>query len=487
MSNKTGNSRSAGPIVTLEITNDWLKILQFEPSRRGKSLSKVRFRPVPDDDAGLAQCIAATLKDGKFAKIPVTACLPRQAVTVRMLELPSTDLEEIADMVDLQVGKLTPYSKEEIIFDYMVFGAARNGYTKVLVAIVQRSTLRQRFYVLEEAGVSVQRMTVSSEGLLNWYALSSVARVSGGVVILLDVDSLHTDCTIIADGALVSTRCISIGGDHLQSGDSAAREKLAGEIKRVIVSCSDDLPEVRTGKVVVTGAGPRMRGLCDYIEGQLGLAVDSFDSLSGLSALSGGSLPDDPDYASLSVTPMLGLGLRPECLALDIVPDSVRHRTRLIQKARGLTVFAVMLMTCLVAASAYTTMRYQRRHTHFSHRANAVRQTEDAVKVISRMRDIIKVVDARSADSTCVLRQLAQVHAATPEDVYYDVVDINVAEQQILLEGEGKMPRDIRMLVKNLEESTLFANVQEGATTRVDKTGRYSFRVTCSLETGAGE
>jgi Tfp pilus assembly PilM family ATPase len=487
MSNKTGNTRSGGPIVVLEMTNDWLKILQFEPSRRGRTLSKAHFRPAPAGDVGLAQCIAGALKDGKFAKVPVIGCLPRQAVTVRMLELPSTDLEEIADMVDLQVGKLTPYSKEEIIFDYMVFGAARNGYTKVLVAIVQRSTLRQRFYVLEEAGVAVERMTVSSEGLLNWFSLSKVARSGSGVVIVLDVDSLHTDCSIIADGTLVSTRCISIGGDHLQGGAAAAREKLAGEIKRAIVSCSDDLPGVRTGKVVVTGAGPRMRGLCDYIEGQLGLAVDALDSLSGLSVSPGGSLPDDPDYTPLSVTPLLGLGLRPEGLALDIVPDSVRHRTALFHKAKGLTVFAMLLMTSLVAASAYTTIRYQRRHMHFSRRAEAVRQTAAQVKAISRMRDIIKVVDSRSVDEACVLRQLAQVHAATPEDLYYDVVDVNVGERQVLLEGEGETPRSIRMLVKNLETSPLFANVQEGATTRSEKTRRYSFRVVCSLETGAGE
>ena len=482
MSNKTANTRSAGPIVTIEIDNDWVKILQFEPSRRGKSLSKACFEAAPSDDAGTARCIADALKNGKFEKVPIIGCLPRQAVTVRMLELPSTDLEEIADMVDLQVGKLTPYSKEEIIFDYMVFGAGRNGYTKVLVAIVQRTTLRQRFHVFEEAGVAVGRMTVSSEGLLNWYARSSVSRVSGGVVILLDVDSSHTDCTIIADAALVSTRCISIGGHHLRGGDATSREKLAGEIKRAIVSCGEDLPEVRSGKVVVTGAGPRLPGLCDYIEGQLGLAVDPLDSLAGLSDSPGGALPDAPDYAAISVTHLLGLGLSPENLALDIVPDSVRHRTALIRKAKGLSVFAALLMTCLVAASAYAAIHYQLRHSHFGHRAEAVRQTEATVQTLSRLRDIIKVINSRSAE-TSALRQLVEVHAATPEDVHYDVVDIKVNERQVALEGEGKMPRSIRTLVTNLDKSPLFTNVQAGATTLNPKTRRYCFRVVCSLET----
>lgn len=485
MSTKKSNTRSAGPIVTIEIGNDWLKVLQFNPARKGRSLSKTHFEAIPSGDVGLAQRIADALKKGKFAKVPIIGCLPRQAVTVRMLELPSTDQEEIADMVDLQVGKLTPYSKEEIICDYMVFGAGRGGYTKVLVAIVQRSTLRQRFHVLEEAGVDVERMTVSSEGLLNWYAQASVARTTGGVVVLLDVDSSHSDCTIVSDGALVSTRCISIGGDQLRGGSAAAREKLAGEIKRAIVSCSEDLPGVRTGKLIVTGAGPRVRGLGDYLEGQLGIAVVQVDGLKGLSSSPAGALPDDPNYAMLSATPLLGLGFSPERLALDFVPDSVRHRTTLIHKARGLSVFSALLMTCLVAASAYTTIRYRVRHAHLTRMADAVRRTEDSVMAVGRMRKIIKRINERGAVGTSVLRQLREVHAATPQDVYYDVVDINVGEGQVVLEGEGKVPRSIRTLVKNLEASPLFTDVQEAkATTLNDGTGRYSFRVVCSLETG---
>ena len=40
---------------------------------------------------------------------------------------------------------------------------------QVMLAIVQRSALRQRFSILEEAGLEVDGMSISSEGVLNWF------------------------------------------------------------------------------------------------------------------------------------------------------------------------------------------------------------------------------------------------------------------------------------------------------------------------------
>ena len=154
--------KHSGPSVIVEIGNDWLKMMQSAPSRGGVAVSKLCVENFGSSGADLAKLISRSIKQYKFSRMPVIACLPRQAVNLRMLELPSTDPHEIADMVDLQVGKQTPYSKDEIVSDYKILGSGRSGYSRVMLVIVQRGVLRQRFSVLEEAGVEVQRMSVSS-------------------------------------------------------------------------------------------------------------------------------------------------------------------------------------------------------------------------------------------------------------------------------------------------------------------------------------
>jgi len=155
--------------VAVEIGSDWLKIVQAEPGRRGVGVSKITLEPFDPaaSTSTLAQMLANALRRERFAKVPVTAILPRQMVNVRMLELPSTDFDEIHDMVDLQIGKQTPYSRDEIVSGYRLVRSVREGYSRVLLAIIQRTTLRQRYHVFEEAGVEVDRMTVSTEGVVN--------------------------------------------------------------------------------------------------------------------------------------------------------------------------------------------------------------------------------------------------------------------------------------------------------------------------------
>jgi len=160
--------------VLVEVGSEWLKIIQAEPRRGGVGISKIHLEKVSGTSRAIADQVKTALRKGRFAKAPVIACLPRQMMTVRMLELPSTDHEEIGDMVDLQIGKQTPYSRDEIAFDYRVAGSGRNGYTRVMLAIVQRSTIRDRYYILEEAGVNVERMTVS--GRLLQFRIRGAAR-----------------------------------------------------------------------------------------------------------------------------------------------------------------------------------------------------------------------------------------------------------------------------------------------------------------------
>jgi hypothetical protein len=57
---------------------------------------------------------------------------------------------------------------------------------------------------------------------------------------------------------------------------------------------------------------------------------------------------------------------------------------------------------------------------------------------------------------------------------------------QIVMEGGAEARSDVSALVKNLEDSSVFRGVMvDGQVSRDRKTGRYVFKITCSLEAGS--
>ena len=464
--------------VIIEIGSDWLKIIQSESYGKDPVISRVHLEKIPEDVAGLSKMISVALKKGHFAKIPVIGCLPRQTVNVRMLELPSTDHEEIADMVDLQIGKLTPYSKDEIVSDYRIVGAGRPGFTRVMLNIVQRSVIRDRFHLLEEARVDVAKMSTSSEGLSVWCgtALDQV-----GTVAVLDVDSTYSDLTVMVNGVLVFTKNIKLGANLLLKSFDRCKDELCLKVRRSLETCQGELPGVIVGKILVTGAGKNINGLDDYLSSKLSLPAKTVDALKSTKKMPKKSDVNNVKCASVSLTPLIGMAIDPEGLEFNLVPDSVMSRRNLEEKAKSLTALSMLIMSTMVFASMYVAV-----NLHF----NANRQdtlnaelldTKPRVEELKKMDELINVINSRKDRTFSAVNIFAILHPLVPEGVSFDSIklDMDKGLDQVSFDGLASLNPSIRTLVKNLEESNLFCDVRQ--VTKMERK-MFRFEIICSLE-----
>jgi len=484
MSAKTQQAGLKSTEVIVEIGNDWLKLAQVEPSRRGFSVSKLHLEKFDSLDDTVAKSLSEAVSRLKVAKIPVIACLPRQMVNIRMLELPSTDPMEVADMVDLQVGKQTPYSKDEIVSDYRIVGSQREGYSRVMLAIVQRSALRHRFHILEEAGLDVKRMTVSSEGLLNW-AAAGVGGGRDGAAAVLDTDSFYSDFAVVADGQLAFTRSILVGANQLLDDPEKWQKKILAEVKRSLEIYQGESGGAGVEKLVVTGAGPNIEGLTESLGGHLGLPAESSDSLAAASRLPGAPDVRAEEYNAVSMTPVMGIAAAPGNLAFDLVPETISLRKGLESKGRLLSAFAVLVVTAAISASLYATLKLSLLDDRLKALESELDRTRLQSLEVERKHDIIKLVRKRQDPAFAAVNVLHEIHQLVPENVLFDAVEMNLDNEQLVLGGTGKLRKDISALIKNLERSALFRNVREGGPTSVDpRTGNYRFQVLCTLESG---
>ncbi|NQT93314.1 MAG: pilus assembly protein PilM, partial [Lentisphaerae bacterium] len=272
-----GSRSAAGTQIVVEIGNDWVKMAQMDSVRGGVNISRLHLEKFESLDDSVAEAMASASAKLKFAAIPVIGCLPRQMVNIRMLELPSTDPVEVADMVDLQIGKQTPYSKDEIVSDYRILGSQREGYSRVMLAIVQRNVLRHRFRLLEEAGLDVGRMTVSSEGVLSWCNAAVAAPEEGGCAVL-DVDSFYSDFAVIVDGRLAFTRSILLGANQLLADYERWKPKILEEVRRSLDIYRGESGGMDVGKLVLTGAGAGIAEMATDLGDHVGLQAEAVDS-----------------------------------------------------------------------------------------------------------------------------------------------------------------------------------------------------------------
>jgi Tfp pilus assembly PilM family ATPase/Tfp pilus assembly protein PilN len=468
--------------VLVEIGNDWFKIVHAVPQRGGVAFARAHLQRFETLDASVARGIADAFARLKMPRMPVVACLPRQMVNVRMLELPSTAPAEIADMVDLQVGKQTPYSKDEIVSDYRVVTSRRSGYSRVALAIVQRSVLAQRYHVLEEAGLDVGAMSVSSEGVLAWFR----AAVPGdGVAAVLDVDSFYADLSVVGDGELLFTRSILVGANQLFADPARWREKLAEEVRQSFQIFEGEMPGVRAAKLVVTGAGVRVDGLAEHLGRQLGLPAGAVDSLACLAQTP--SQPDRPEGESraVSMTALAGIALAPDALQLNLVPDSVRLRKGLELKARSLAWLGILIMAALLSASLLANLRVFLLRERLREVGEQARRSAPAAEQVLNMGRMVEMVEERRDPRAAAVSLLQDVGGRIPQNVLLDSLDMSLEKSQVALGGTAAQRRDISQLIKNLEGSPLLENVHEGGSTTMDsKTRKYRFQIVCALQKG---
>jgi Tfp pilus assembly PilM family ATPase len=175
MSTESRNSRARKAAVVVEIGRDWLKIAETGCTGRNVTFSRLHIERIGEDDASLPDCVKTACRELKLVGKRTLLALPRHMVNVRILKLPSTDPDEVAGMVELQMARQTPYSKNEILTDYRVLGVESEGYTRVLLAIAQHGAVRNHVSVLEEAGLDVEQVCLSSEGVHAWVTAEHLA------------------------------------------------------------------------------------------------------------------------------------------------------------------------------------------------------------------------------------------------------------------------------------------------------------------------
>ena len=300
-------------ITVLEITEQWLKLVIAKTSLKGPDIENLIIKPLvsftPDILKGELNNI---LKDLKITPYPLIICFPRNQVTVRNLHLPSREPGEIEGMVNLNLPRQVPYPKEEIISGYEILGIDETGYTKVMLAITHRETLSRIFNLLDAAGLSAEKVELSSQGIFSWFMFmqkSAGFSNPAGLNILLDIDYNFTDFLVVSKDNLLFSRTIPHGSDQICADAELRRNKFIYELKQSLLNFQSEETGKKPSKIFISGATGGITDLDKLISEQLGLAVEILENAKFLPKTKEIAQNIEKHAKKVSISALLGLAL----------------------------------------------------------------------------------------------------------------------------------------------------------------------------------
>jgi Tfp pilus assembly PilM family ATPase len=473
-------------VTGVEIGSDWLKIAQKDLSKNGKAFYHIKLVKLAQIKESIASELADSFRQLKLNKQNVVVYIPRHLVTVRMLALPATDPKEISDMLDLQVGKQTPYAREEIIYAHKIMETGSTGYTQVMLAIVARNIIHERMDALLKAGLIVKRVAISSEGVLNWFCGAYPAAMksqSSQAILLIDIDSNYSDFIVTSRGRMVFTRNILIGANHLTQETGGRYEKFLVELKLSLERYHGEEKNIEITKAYLSGSGPNIKGLDGILSAGMGIGVENADPLKDLPSQSVIENAQDENLKFVSMTQLLGVTLDDKEPFMDLTPNEQKVQNVMERKTEQLTLMGILIAAIVTGISFLCLTNVHTQNAYLAKLKKTISRIASEAGEIDKMRVAIDRVEERLDSRGSSLDCIEEIYKLTPREI--SLTDIDIDEKHaVVLKGYGSAMSDVFKYVKMLEGSDIFENVKTAYTRlKNDKDAKFSeFEINCAYQ-----
>lgn len=431
----------------IQVTEGWVKLCQLLPRGSQLALGKTACERLGQVEA-IQNWIQAQLKDLKVKPTSVLAVLPRHQVILRNLNIPSCDLQEIAQMVALQLPGLVPYSAQDAVWSFQVLKSDPVGGSEVLVAMAPHSVLKQLRQILEPAGLSLEEVNLSSLVMIPWLEAISKGKpdTEEGVTVLVDLDSSSVEIDLIEKGTLLFSRAAPFSDEKIPGG-------LVEEIDRTLTAAVREIGDRPTRRVILTGVPKLMAPVAQQLRSKFDAPVETVESFKPLTQ---GPVPEAVGLASFSA--LFGMGMKPAG-TMSLLPMEIRaERTRAAQRRRW-TFTCLLLVGAILTGIAAVGWPLLGKRMELAALQNWMAQMEPEVSKLEMMRQQLIAVRQSRQLQAGALELLKELHAIVPGQTALNLLTLE-GNGELVLKGQADSMAHVLRLVTTLEGSALFQNVQ---------------------------
>ncbi len=424
--------------LVVEWTRSTVRLAIGHRQGPGFRLSSLRVQPIAAAD-GVAEAMRALLAAARLRVGEVIGVISREQVITRTVKFPSTDVTELAQMVELYAKGQLPYPREQLVMDWYVVDH-QEGFSTVAIVACQRDVVDRHVSLLREAGLSPRLLTVSSWGLLGWYR--QLRRAAAEPVLIVNIDDTRTDLVLLTARGIISTRSIGQGMQDW-SGSGDVMEFLALETERSRTAIRKELTGSEARSVILTGLGPQGQW-AEPLAARLGLPVEVVESVRPFS----GRRLSLPPGASPVVSGGLACGTLRELL--DLSPPELHAHAQRRRQVREVAAIGTLLLSLVVATTGVLALRVARERRVAVQLDEAVAAMEPAAKRLQQRSRSSQLVGSMLETRRRLARALADIFQQTPSTVTLQGVAFERARSEVGLRGHAESTQAVLDYLKQL-------------------------------------
>jgi len=444
--------------VGVNFNGNTLKISHIKTSPSKKEVINLLNLDITGlNDIDIAKSVQIAIGALRGRKVEVIDVVPTQSVITKNIEIPSIEKNEIREILNLQAGRHTPYSREEIIVDYVEIGTYKHTYTKVLLVIVARSVVKRHYEILDRAGFKLKKALLASEGLA--LAVSKTLRLEteNVPVNILHVDENFTDFSIVLKNKVVFIRSIPIGTVQLKNEKEVYQIKFVDELKRSLEAYLGGDIEISPNMLILTGAEEEIKGIEALLNNTIHLPVKTlfYSSIFNISELARGVMFKARQTSFFDViAPILNCSE----MKIDLVPEEARVRRSIEERGKdliktGIFILTIFIVTFFILASKIYFKGAQLNKLESKYSA-INREAQTLEKDLAKVGLVKNYLTSRGYS----LEVLTELHSLVSDDI--ELNEIRYDGDKFSVKGTADAMSSVFSFVDRMEKSKYFKDVK---------------------------
>ena len=419
----------------------------------------------------LVQKIHAAIK-GLNAKGASAVCVINLSMTTtKNIEIPSLDEQEIKSIIDLQAGRHTPYAREEILMGYINFGIYQRNYSKVLLVIVSRESVKKQLEILEMAGGRVARVLFPPEGMARFYARALNLKSAEHPLGIIHIGGQVTDFTVEFHGTVIACRGFPIGMQHLLGiQGQEARDRFISELKKSIESYqSEDIDQVPKA-YLLTGDHPKLKELEAILRDTLKseVRVDPFWNYLQASDSVMSTIRESQEESFFDVIAPISVI---DDAALDLIPEERKMQLSIEEQGRQVVKLGILALILVIFISALFIAKIYFKSTFLNNLEKAYMSQRQDVETLEGISTKTRIVKDFLKTRHTPLEVMVAIKNILPAEIYLESLLLN-DDGTIEIRGTSESMSQVFSLVSALEDSDLFKGVKTKSTTAKKLAGK---------------
>lgn len=456
--------------AALEITDSHIKLIQIKTGRDGKALCGVDIRPINGaTDTEISKIIEEMLSERELNAQDCVVTIPRRLAILKNLTLPSRIDSEIAQMIEMQVGRNIPYSSEDIIYDYTILKKDLSS-ASVLVAIVSREIIQRYLDIFKAAGSLPGWLTLSSSGITGWleYRSQKGRPEFKSALCFLNIDGRHTEVCFCNDQKLVFSRQVPFGITDIRGGRISAFEQ---QLALTLEAYRKEQMGVDITRLVMISTLPEAVFLKDDIEREYKVPVETLSSFEDFPCGEEVEVRDSWLQNECSIAVGLGLLFSEKKRWLNLMPPEIRNTSLTRQRQRQWAKLALAAAVMFVSLSTALGYEIYNRARYLGQIQSEIAKIEPELRKAHKEAELLRLVGQKSTERIFIAEVIKELQQLLPAEVHFYAVSVS-GGGVLNVQGYAKTGESVSQLQNDLVRSPFFQNVTlQYATLRKSSSG----------------